>query len=106
MHSFVGQNQRGEGMSSLGCAKVPRRSLQTVTKKILTANDNAFQSVRRMESVIKLNPYEKGLVYGYPYVVGRVDGISIRGPLFHVPVKVTVTKSSASIEVEEDTLAS
>jgi very-short-patch-repair endonuclease len=73
-------------------------------KKILTANDNAFQSVRRMESVIKLNPYEKGLVYGYPYVVGRVDGISIRGPLFHVPAKVTVTKSSASIEVEEDTL--
>jgi len=73
-------------------------------RKVLTSADSAFQSVRRMESVIKLNPYEKGLVYGYPYVVGRVDGISIRGPLFHVPVKITVTKSSASIEVEEDTL--
>ena len=71
-------------------------------RKRVESSDPAFQSVRQMESTIRLNPYERELVYGYPYVIGRIDGISIRAPLFYVPVSVSSTGSSTFIEIDDD----
>jgi hypothetical protein len=55
-----------------------------------------------MESTIRLNPYERELVYGYPYVVGRIDGISIRAPLFYIPVSVSSNGAATYIDIDDD----
>jgi very-short-patch-repair endonuclease len=55
-----------------------------------------------MAATIELNPYERELMYGYPYVIGRKNGIAIRAPLLFVPVNVTLSGSSTVIEVDDD----
>jgi very-short-patch-repair endonuclease len=47
-----------------------------------------FESVQRMHGTARLNPYEREVLYGYPYVIGRMSGKSVRGPLLTVPVGI------------------
>ncbi len=33
-----------------------------------------YSSIQKMKATIELNPYERELQYGYPYVIGQADG--------------------------------
>lgn len=45
-------------------------------------------SVARMFATTQLNPYEREILYGYPYVIGRRAGKTIRAPLLTAPVSL------------------
>src|SRR5437762_1714111 len=49
-------------------------------------SDPAHEAIRKMSATVELNPYEREIQYGYPYVVGHRDGKPIRGPLLTIPV--------------------
>ena len=42
---------------------------------------SGYESLNKKMATIALNPYERELLYGYPYVVGQLEGIPIRAPL-------------------------
>src|SRR5205807_9122985 len=35
----------------------------------------AYDAIRKMAATVELNPYEREIQYGYPYVVGFRDGV-------------------------------
>lgn len=51
-------------------------------------NSELFDAVKRMHTTATLNPYEREVLYGYPFVIGRRDGKSIRGPLLTIPLSI------------------
>lgn len=58
-------------------------------RSISVARDSAlFESVQRMHATARLNPYEREVLYGYPYVFGRQAGTAIRGPLLTMAVQI------------------
>ena len=50
--------------------------------------DPSFEQVHQMFGTCELNPYERELNYGYPYVIGRVGTKKIRGPLLSMVVHI------------------
>ncbi len=46
------------------------------------------EGLRAMRTTVTLNPYERELFYGYPYVIGRRGEDVVRGPLLIMPVRV------------------
>ena len=60
-----------------------------------------FDSIQKMHATGELNPYEREILYGYPYVVGRIDGRPIRAPLLSIPVKITVDGSGYVASADE-----
>src|SRR5207244_2176739 len=52
----------------------------------------------------KLNPYEREVLYGYPYVIGRLGGQSLRGPLFTVPVTIEPEGAGFVVRPAEETV--
>ena len=59
-------------------------------------------SIRKMHATGELNPYEREILYGYPYVVGRIDGRPIRAPLLSLPVKISVEGGGYMIAADDD----
>jgi very-short-patch-repair endonuclease len=59
-------------------------------------------SVNKMMATIALNPYERELLYGYPYLVGQKDGRTIRAPLLTIPVSIAAVGGALVIHREED----
>jgi very-short-patch-repair endonuclease len=47
-----------------------------------------FSALDKMRATVTLNPYERELLLGYPYVIGRRDGEPIRAPVLLMPVKL------------------
>jgi hypothetical protein len=41
-----------------------------------------------MYGTAKLNPYEREILYGFPYVIGRRKGKTVRGPLLTLAVEI------------------
>ena len=64
----------------------------------------ASESINGMMSAIELNPYERELYYGYPYLYGFVDGVAVRAPVFAMPVSIVADGSSLVIAELEDVL--
>ena len=46
-----------------------------------------FDTVKRMHTTVTLDPYEREVLYGYPFVIGRRDGNSIQGTPANHPVE-------------------
>jgi very-short-patch-repair endonuclease/KaiC/GvpD/RAD55 family RecA-like ATPase len=63
-----------------------------------------YDSINKMMATISLNPYERELLYGYPYVIGRRDGLAIRAPLFTIPISISAIGGMLLIHPEEDVL--
>ena len=51
--------------------------------------DPIHDQLNKMMATIELNPYERELLYGYPYVIGQLEGIAIRAPLLTIPISIT-----------------
>jgi len=60
------------------------------------------ESINKMMATIALNPYERELLYGYPYVVGQVDGIPIRAPLLTIPVTIQTEGATLIVHPNEE----
>src|SRR4051812_13592275 len=46
----------------------------------IEANSVGYEAINKMMATIALNPYERELLYGYPYVIGQNDGLVVRAP--------------------------
>jgi len=61
-----------------------------------------------MHLTLTLNPYERELYYGFPYVVGRVAGSkearakTVRGPVLYLPVEIEPSGDSFRVSRGED----
>lgn len=51
-----------------------------------------------------LNPYEREVLYGYPFVIGRRGGKGIRGPLLTLPASIVPYSSGFSVEGDDEFL--
>lgn len=47
-----------------------------------------FDTIQKMHATATLNPYEREVLYGYPYIVGRRDGDTLRGPILTLAVRI------------------
>jgi len=63
---------------------------------------SAHESVNKMMATIELNPYERELLYGYPYIIGQVEGVPIRAPLLTIPVRITTDGGTLLIQPNEE----
>jgi len=63
-----------------------------------------FDSIQRMKATIELNPYERELQYGFPYVIGFVDGSAIRAPILTIPVQIDASGTGLRLSISGDSL--
>jgi len=49
-----------------------------------------FDAVQKMHATASLNPYEREVLYGYPYVIGRHEAETVRGPLLTMAIRIDV----------------
>ncbi|MGH9919861.1 MAG: hypothetical protein ACRD6W_13485, partial [Nitrososphaerales archaeon] len=68
-----------------------RLLLDPAKRLVFSRSDPLFEAVHKMHDTARLNPYEREVLYGYPYLVGRAREKKIRGPLLTVPVEITAT---------------
>ena len=61
-------------------------------------------SLNKMMATIELNPYEREVLYGYPYVVGQTEGVTIRAPLLTIPIAISAEGGGLTIRAEEELL--
>jgi hypothetical protein len=55
-----------------------------------------------MAATVELNPYEREIQYGYPYVIGRWDKQPVRGPLFTLPVSIRSSGRDFVVAADDD----
>src|SRR5262245_54345871 len=55
---------------------------------IVRAGMPIFGDLQKMRTTATLNPYERELMLGYPYVIGRREGEAIRGPVLIMPIRL------------------
>jgi very-short-patch-repair endonuclease len=61
-------------------------------------------AINKMMATIELNPYERELLYGYPYLVGYVQDVPIRAPLLTIPVTISAQGGTLTIKPHEELL--
>lgn len=61
-----------------------------------------FDAVQKMHATAALNPYEREVLYGYPYVVGRRDGETVRGPLLTLAVRIEAEGDGFLVHAADD----
>src|SRR3984957_5449919 len=61
-------------------------------KVTVTPSSPIYSSVQKMMATIELNPYERELRYGHPYVIGQLDGKTIRAPLLSIAIAITTDR--------------
>ncbi len=69
---------------------------------VITPSSPIYRSVQKMMATIELNPYERELRYGYPYVIGQISGKTIRSPLLSIAIAITTDRDRLVIETAED----
>ena len=63
-----------------------------------------FTSIQRMKATIELNPYERELQYGFPYLIGYVNGDAIRAPVFTIPIRIEPSGTALQVSISGDSL--
>jgi very-short-patch-repair endonuclease/KaiC/GvpD/RAD55 family RecA-like ATPase len=61
-----------------------------------------FESVQKMHATASLNPYEREVLYGYPYIVGRCDGETVRAPLLTLAIRIEVDGDGFVVHSADD----
>ena len=69
---------------------------------IIDHESPVHSSIQKMMATMELNPYERELQYGYPYVIGQSNGKSFRAPLLTIPVAITPDGGRLVIRATED----
>lgn len=82
-----------------------RESLMTGGRELQIRPDSPIHDqLNKMMAAIELNPYERELLYGYPYIIGQRDGVAIRAPLLTIPISITAQGGVLFVRAEEDLL--
>ena len=82
-----------------------REELMTSGRDIkIGPGSSIHDAINKMLATAQLNPYERELLYGYPDIVGQVDGVAIRAPLFTIPISITADGGTLLIHPEEEVL--
>jgi len=82
-----------------------REEVMTSGRDITVGLGSAIHDpLNKMIATVQLNPYERELLYGYPYVIGQVDGVTYRAPLFTMPISITADGGTLVIHPEEELL--
>ena len=68
----------------------------------VTRDEPLHAELARLRASVELNPYERELRYGYPYVVGRSDGQVVRAPLLTVAVELAPDGTALAISPAAD----
>src|SRR5277367_6905733 len=56
---------------------------------VIAPSSPIYKSVQKMMATIELNPYERELRYGYPYVIGQLsEKRAIRAPLLSIAIGI------------------
>jgi very-short-patch-repair endonuclease len=69
---------------------------------VITPSSRIYSPIQKMMATMELNPYERELRYGYPYVVGQIDGKAIRAPLLSVGISITADRERLIVTLAED----
>jgi very-short-patch-repair endonuclease len=95
-------NRRAHEFAWIGSG---RETLMTGGRELRIDPDNPIhEQLNKMMATIELNPYERELLYGYPYVIGQRDGVTIRAPLLTIPISITAQGGVLTVRTEEDLL--
>jgi very-short-patch-repair endonuclease len=95
-------NRRAHEFAWLGLG---REILMTGGREIRVGTDSPLHDqLNKMMATIELNPYERELLYGYPYVVGQTEGVVIRAPLLTVPISIRAEGGILTVRPEGDLL--
>jgi hypothetical protein len=82
-----------------------RESLMTGGRELQIRSDSPIHDqLNKMMAAIELNPYERELLYGYPYIIGQREGVAIRAPLLTIPISITAQGGVLFVRAEEDLL--
>src|SRR5271157_4411310 len=76
--------------------------LTKVSNIAIEADSPIHSSIQKMMATMELNPYERELQYGYPYVVGQSNGKTFRAPLLTMPIAITPDGGKLMISATED----
>lgn len=76
--------------------------LQPGSALVFRPTDRLYDAVHKMHGTARLNPYEREVLYGFPYVVGNVRGKAIRGPLLTVPVDIEATRDHLEVRLADE----
>jgi len=80
-----------------------RESLMTGGAEIRVRSTSPIHAqLNAMMSTIELNPYERELLYGYPYLIGQIDGVVIRAPLLTIPISMLADGGDLILRAEEE----
>lgn len=71
---------------------------------VVSPGHPVFELVHKMYGTAKLNPYEREVLYGYPYVVGRHKGKTVRGPLLTIPVEIEATGNELRVTAADEVM--
>jgi len=69
---------------------------------VLEQSSAAFEATHKMAATVELNPFEREILYGYPYVIGYRDGDRIRGPLLTIPVAIDPSGRDLVVTATDD----
>ena len=66
-----------------------------------TPGDSGYEQTHKMFGTANLNPYEREMQYGYPYVIGKIGTKKIRGPLLTMAVQMEAVGDKLLVEAIE-----
>jgi hypothetical protein len=100
---WVKQTGRAHDFAWLG-PNVDRETLITLSRSIQVepGSGKLAESIRRMHGTAALNPYEREIVYGYPYVIGKRSGKPVRAPLLTIPVTISPNGKNYKLQAEDE----
>ena len=61
-----------------------------------------YDAIHKMHGTASLNPYEREVLYGFPYVVGCPRERVVRGPLLTVPVEIEATGDHLEVRLADE----
>src|SRR5438876_1183491 len=93
---------RAHEFAWLGGVETRETLLHTVRPLYVRRNSPLFDSVQKMHATATLNPYEREVLYGYPYIVGRCDGETVRGPLLTLAIRIEVDGDGFVVHSADD----
>jgi len=88
------EEQAGDGMLTSGLLEALCHTYADLLRRQRTAASplvnwtHTTKSIHKMYGTAKLDPYEREILYGFSYVIGRRKGKTVRGPLLTLAVEI------------------
>jgi very-short-patch-repair endonuclease/KaiC/GvpD/RAD55 family RecA-like ATPase len=67
-------------------------------------SDPLYEPLHKMYGTATLNPYEREILYGFPFVLGRLGTTTVRGPLLTLAVEIEAVGDHLEVGPADETL--